>query len=99
VLDSAWRGAEAYHYYLLAQRQSSKGLIELSMRNAIRCSEFEDVLEPYDVFSLLALAAYHCGYFGVCSKASVKLETLHTTHSSTDAMSSISSSSGDTSTQ
>jgi WD repeat-containing protein 35 len=53
------------------------------------------VLEPYDIFSLKALAAYQCGYFGVCSKAFVKLETLHTTGSSnsTDNMSSISSSS------
>jgi WD repeat-containing protein 35 len=71
------------------------------MRTAIRCSEFEDVLEPYGIFSLIALAAYHCGYFGVCSKAFVKLETLHTTtsSSSTDAMSSISSSSSDSTTQ
>jgi WD repeat-containing protein 35 len=72
------------------------------MRTAIRCSEFEDVLEPYDIFSLIALAAYHCGYFGVCSKAFVKLETLHTStnSSSTDVMSSANSSSnGDTSTQ
>jgi WD repeat-containing protein 35 len=102
VLDSAWRGAEAYHFYILAQRQLYEGLIELSMRTAIRCSEFEDVLEPYDIFSLIALAAYHCGYFGVCSKAFVKLETLHTTSgstSSTDAMSSISSSSSDSTTQ
>jgi hypothetical protein len=100
VLDSAWRGAEAYHYCILAQRQLYEGLIELSMRTAIRCSEFEDVLEPYDIFSLIALAAYHCGYFGVCSKAFIKLETLHTTSSSnTDAISNISSGSNDSTTQ
>jgi WD repeat-containing protein 35 len=101
VVDSAWRGAEAYHYNILAQRQLYEGLIDLSMRTAIRCSEFEDVLEPYDIFSLIALAAYHCGYFGVCSKAFVKLETLHTTTNSgsTDAMSSISSSSNHNTTQ
>jgi WD repeat-containing protein 35 len=100
VVDSAWRGAEAYHYYILAQRQLYEGLIELSMRTAIRCSEFEDVLEPYDIFSLIALASCHCGYFGVCSKAFVKLETLHTTtSSSSDAMSSISSSSNTNTTQ
>jgi WD repeat-containing protein 35 len=102
VLDSAWRGAEAYHYYILAKRQMYEGLIELSMSTAIRCSEFEDVLEPYDIFSLIALAAYHCGYFGVCSKAFVELETLHTassSSSSTDAISGIGSSSSDSTTQ
>jgi WD repeat-containing protein 35 len=71
------------------------------MRTAIRCSEFKDVLEPYDIFSLIALAAYHCGYFGVCSKAFVKLETVHATSSSSsrDAMSSISNSSDTNTTQ
>jgi hypothetical protein len=71
------------------------------MRTAIRCSEFEDVLEPYDIYSLIALAAYHCGYFGLCSKAFVKLETLHTISSSSSigTMSSISSSSDSTTQQ
>ena len=25
IIDSAWRGAEAYHFYLLAQRQLHEG--------------------------------------------------------------------------
>ncbi|CAM9187739.1 unnamed protein product [Chrysoparadoxa australica] len=46
------------------------------MKTAMRCAEFEDILEPLDIYSLIALAAYHSGYFGVCSAAFVKLETL-----------------------
>ncbi|CAM9367320.1 unnamed protein product, partial [Discosporangium mesarthrocarpum] len=76
VLDSAWRGAEAYHYYMLAQRQLYSGNVEQAMRTAIRCAEFEDILEAWDVYCLVALAAYLSGFMGVCSRAFVKLETL-----------------------
>eukprot|EP00904_Undaria_pinnatifida_P002695 jgi/Undpi1/12426/HiC_scaffold_5.g02098.m1 len=76
VLDSAWRGAEAYHYYMLAQRQLYNGNTEQAVRTAIRCAEFEDILSPWDVYCLVALTAYHSGYMGVCSRAFVKLETL-----------------------
>lgn len=37
VLDSAWRGAEAYHYYMLAQRQLYAGNVGMALRTAIRC--------------------------------------------------------------
>ncbi|CAM9429621.1 unnamed protein product, partial [Laminaria digitata] len=76
VLDSAWRGAEAYHYYMLAQRQLYNGKAGRAVRTAIRCAEFEDILSPWDVYCLVALTAYHSGYMGVCSRAFVKLETL-----------------------
>ena len=36
VLDSAWRGAEAYHYYMLAQRQLYQGKVDQALRTAIR---------------------------------------------------------------
>lgn len=36
VLDSAWRGAEAYHYYMLAQRQLYRGKVDIAVRTAIR---------------------------------------------------------------
>lgn len=31
-MDNAWRGAEAYHFYLLAQRQLYEGYMENAMR-------------------------------------------------------------------
>lgn len=36
VLDSAWRGAEAYHYYMLAQRQLYQGKFDQAVKTAIR---------------------------------------------------------------
>lgn len=76
VLDAAWRGAEAYHYFALAQRQLYSGKIVQAMMSAIRCSEFEDIIEPVHIYCLVALTAYHCNYMGVCSRAFVKLETI-----------------------
>jgi len=46
------------------------------MKTAIKLCEYDDILEGRDVFSLLALSALHSGFYGVCSKAFVKLETL-----------------------
>ena len=76
VLDNAWRGAAAYHYFLLAHRQLYAGKFESAMKTAVRLAEFEDVLRARDVYALIALAAYHAKYFGVCSRAFIKLETL-----------------------
>lgn len=32
MVDNAWRGAEAYHFFLLAQRQLYEGYMENAMR-------------------------------------------------------------------
>lgn len=32
IVDNAWRGAEAYHFFLLAQRQLYEGYMENAMR-------------------------------------------------------------------
>jgi len=46
------------------------------MKTSIKCCEFDDILDPKDIYCLLALTALHCGFYGICSKAFVKLETL-----------------------
>ena len=76
MLDNAWRGAAAYHYYLLAQRQLYNGKMDAAMKTSIRLAEYEDVLDPKDIYSLVALTAYHNSYFGICSRAFIKLETM-----------------------
>ena len=35
VIDQAWRGAEAYHYYILAQRQLYDGYVDSAMCTGI----------------------------------------------------------------
>ena len=76
VLDNAWRGAAAYHYYLLAHRQLYAGHMDAAKLTAIRVSEYEDVITKKDIYSLVALCALHAEDYNVCSKAFIKLETL-----------------------
>jgi WD repeat-containing protein 35 len=74
ALESPWRGCEAYHIYLLSQRQLYEGHYEQAMRTALRLSEYEDILDIQTIYSLIALTTYYNKYFMQCSKAFIKLE-------------------------
>lgn len=37
---------------------------------------YDDVLGPQDVYSLVGLTAFYNGFFGQCSKAFTRLESL-----------------------
>ncbi|XP_076282876.1 intraflagellar transport protein Oseg4 [Lasioglossum baleicum] len=76
VIENAWKGAEAYHFLLLAHRQIYLGNFDAAMKTALRLREYEDILEPEHVYCLLALSSAVHHAFAVCSKAFVKLESL-----------------------
>jgi WD repeat-containing protein 35 len=76
LLENAWRGAEAYHFYILAQRQFYSGQLESAVITALHLRDYEDVLEPVVIYSLLALVSIHAGYYGTCSKAFIRLESM-----------------------
>lgn len=76
VVEEAWRGAEAYHFLLLAHRQLYGGDPEAAMRTALRLREYEDLLEQEPIYALLALSSCACKAFATCSRAFVRLETI-----------------------
>ena len=76
AFGNAWRGAAAYHYYMLAQRQLYAGNVDAAMRTAIKLCEYDDILESRSIYSILCIASLRSKFFGICSKAFVKLETL-----------------------
>lgn len=76
IVDTAWRGAEAYHFLMLCQRQLYEGYVDAAMKTALHLREFEDSLNHEDIYSLLALASCANRAFGTCSKAFIKLEAL-----------------------
>eukprot|EP00051_Salpingoeca_urceolata_P028079 m.484856 g.484856 ORF g.484856 m.484856 type:complete len:1179 (-) comp23570_c0_seq1:94-3630(-) len=78
MIDTAWRGAEAYHLLLLAQRQLYKGDYRAALKTAVRLTEYDDLLDPVQAYSILALAAVASKSYGICSKAFIKLESLTT---------------------
>ncbi|KAG7199655.1 hypothetical protein KM043_014248 [Ampulex compressa] len=78
VIENAWRGAEAYHFLLLAHRQMYDGNFDAAMKTALRLREYEDILDAEDIYCLLALSSAVNHAFATCSKAFIKLEALDT---------------------
>ncbi|XP_062892582.1 WD repeat-containing protein 35 isoform X2 [Mobula hypostoma] len=76
IIDNAWRGAEAYHFFLLAQRQLYEGYVDAAMKTALHLRDYEDIIPSVEIYSLLALSAGANRAFGTCSKAFIKLESL-----------------------
>uniref|UniRef100_A0A8I5QZ86 WD repeat-containing protein 35 n=1 Tax=Papio anubis TaxID=9555 RepID=A0A8I5QZ86_PAPAN len=76
--DNAWRGAEAYHFFILAQRQLYEGYVDTALKTALHLKDYEDIIPPVEIYSLLALCACASRAFGTCSKAFIKLKSLET---------------------
>jgi len=75
-LDASWKGAEAFHYLLLAQHQLYNGYPADAMRTALRLRQYESLLPPDEIYSLIALTAFYSKFFGQCSNAFIKLKSL-----------------------
>ena len=76
VLNNPWRGAEAWHFYLLAQRQLYNKQYNDALKTAKRLAEYELELDTKKVYSVIAIASYYNKNFKECSKAFVKLEGI-----------------------
>ncbi|MCP9265269.1 hypothetical protein DINM_020523 [Dirofilaria immitis] len=74
LIDNAWRGAEAYHFYMLAHRQLYNGDMDKAMMTALHLTDYEDLIDPAEIYSLLALSSCTARQFAVCSRAFIKLE-------------------------
>lgn len=53
LIDQPWRGAEAYHFLLLAQRQLYAGNTDRALRTAQLLRDYEDILDPRITYSLI----------------------------------------------
>merc|ERR1712029_1164662 len=76
TLDNAWRGAQAFHFLMLCQRQLYERFVDAAMKTALHLRDYEDTLDPEDIYSLLALASCANRQFGTCSRAFIRLESL-----------------------
>ena len=74
TLDAAWRGAEAFHFFLMCQQQILDKNFKVALVLAMRLVEYDDLVAPVDAYSLIALTAYLARNFGLCSKAFARLE-------------------------
>ena len=89
-MDRAWRGAEAYHFWMLLHRQLYAGSLKAALRTALNLRRYDNVLPLEDIYSALALVAFHGGFYAQCSKAFMKLEALpHLTAAQRSALSDV----------
>jgi len=64
IINNHWRGAEAYHYYLLCQRQLYKKQYKECCKTVMRLKFYEDILGTEDIYRLIAV----CSYMNKCYK-------------------------------
>ncbi len=77
---NAWRGAAAYHYYMLALRQFYAGNMDAAMKTSIKLCEYDDIIAARTIYSLLCLTSLKNKFYGVCSKAFVKVSYFIVIH-------------------
>ncbi|GFS41807.1 WD repeat-containing protein 35 [Trichonephila inaurata madagascariensis] len=78
LIDDPWRGAKAYHFFMLAQKHLYQGYMDAAMKTALHVREYEDILNLEDIYSLLALSSCANRAFATCSSALMRLESLET---------------------
>lgn len=76
ILENAWKGAEAYHFWLMAQRQLYQGQVDDAMRTSVTLQAYEEYLDKEDIYRLMALTCFYNKHYGQCSKAFIHLENL-----------------------
>jgi WD repeat-containing protein 35 len=53
IIDNAWRGAEAYHFFMLCEKQLRDGKIDAAFKTSMALMEYEDILNPKHIYSLI----------------------------------------------
>jgi WD repeat-containing protein 35 len=58
LIDTAWRGAEAIHFYMLAHRQLYENKYDAAMRTCLVLTVYEDFLPVLEIYLLLGKHFY-----------------------------------------
>lgn len=75
-MDRAWLGAEAYHLWLLGQRQLLAGDYLAALHTALNLRRYTDIIDARSVYLFLLLVSLCAGYLGISARAMMKLEGL-----------------------
>lgn len=59
ILNNPWRGAEAWHFYIMCQRQLYQGQFKSALKTALRLTDYELDMDARKIYTLVALAAYY----------------------------------------
>ena len=75
-LNNPWKGAEAYHFYMLCQSQLYQNRYKEALKTALRLVLYEKELGSKQVYQLIALTSFLNQNYKDCSKALSTLEQL-----------------------
>ena len=75
-LNNPWKGAEAYHFYMLCQSQLYQNRYKEALKTALRLALYEKELGAKQVYQLIALTSFLNQNYKDCSKALSTLEQL-----------------------
>uniref|UniRef100_A0AC35UH30 ANAPC4_WD40 domain-containing protein n=1 Tax=Rhabditophanes sp. KR3021 TaxID=114890 RepID=A0AC35UH30_9BILA len=75
IIDKGWRGAEAFHFMMIAYRHYYNQDYGKAMVAGMVCSTYDDYLSPEKSHCLIALSSALIKKFYVCCKAFMFLET------------------------
>ena len=78
TLNNPWKGAEAYHFYMLCQSQLYQQKYKEALKTALRLVLYEKELGAKEVYRLISLCAFLNESYKDCSKALSTLENLPT---------------------
>uniref|UniRef100_A0AC35FT61 WD repeat-containing protein 35 n=1 Tax=Panagrolaimus sp. PS1159 TaxID=55785 RepID=A0AC35FT61_9BILA len=76
LIDTAWRGAEAWHFLMLAHQQLYAKEYVSALKTCLVVSEYDEFVDTYEIHCMLALVAIHARQFGIASKAFMKINSL-----------------------
>lgn len=55
LIDSAWRGAEATHFFMLAHKQLYENKYDAAMRTSLVLTDYEEFLPTLEIYLLLGM--------------------------------------------
>lgn len=76
ALNNPWKGAEAYHYYMLCQKQIYNKEYSSALKTALRLVQYEYEVESKEVYRLITISSLLNKSYKECSKALAKLKNL-----------------------
>ncbi|XP_065214168.1 WD repeat-containing protein 35 [Planococcus citri] len=76
LLDNPWYYAEAYHLLMLSQLQMMNGNLDSALKIAVRLRNYDDILDPIQIYSIITTSAICCKAFDTASKAFIELEAI-----------------------
>ena len=76
ILFNQWRGAEAFHFYMLCQVQLYNKRFKEACKTVMRLTLYEKEIGTEEVYRLIALCSYLNKCFKICSNALCILKNL-----------------------